>query len=185
MKKNILAIVGSASKGSSNLKLVQYLSAEMQNDFSVEIFDALITLPHFNPEQTDTNTPKEIINMRNAISQADGIIICTPEYIFSMPSGLKNLIEWCVSTTVFSKKPIGLITASAQGEKCHEELKLVMKTVETIFTDETTLLIQGVKGKIDSLGNIRTAELEKELSIFITCYKELVEKNNPNKTMYY
>ncbi|WP_018344189.1 NADPH-dependent FMN reductase [Cytophaga aurantiaca] len=177
MKKNILAIVGSASKGSSNLKLVQYLSVEMQNDFSLEIFDALVTLPHFDPALTDNNTPKEITAIRNAISHADGIIICTPEYIFSMPSGLKNLIEWCVSTTVFSKKPVGLITASAQGEKGHEELKLVMKTVETIFTEETTLLIQGIKGKIDSEGNIRTEELKAELSVFIKHFSVLIRSS--------
>lgn len=177
MKKNILAIVGSASKESSNLKLVQYLSLQMQNEFSIEIFDALSTLPHFNPEKTDTNTPTEIRNIRNAISHADGIIICSPEYIFSMPSGLKNLIEWCVSTTVFSKKPIGLITASAQGEKCHEELMLVMKTVETIFTEETTLLIQGVKGKIDLEGRIRSEELKKDLAIFVKHFSRLVESS--------
>jgi len=176
MKKNILAIVGSASRESSNLKLVQYLSLEMQHDFYVEIFDALSALPHFNPELTDTNTPKEIIDIRNAISHADGIIICTPEYIYSMPSGLKNLIEWCVSTTVFSEKPVALITASAQGEKGHEELKLVMKTVKTVFTDETTLLIQGVKGKIDPSGNIRTEELKVELAVFIKHFKELVDR---------
>jgi chromate reductase len=178
MKKNILAIVGSASKESSNLKLVQYLAAEIQNDFSIEIFDTLSTLPHFDPAQTDTNTPQEIIDIRNAISHADGIIICTPEYIFSMPSGLKNLIEWCVSTTVFSKKPIGLITASAQGEKGHEELKLVMKTVETVFTAETALLIQGIKGKIDPIGNIRTEELKKDLAVFIKHLKGLVDASS-------
>lgn len=175
MKKNILAIVGSASKGSSNLKLVQYLSSHMQNDFSLEIFDSLSALPHFDPSRTDINTPKEITAIHNAISDADGIIICTPEYIFSMPSGLKNLIEWCVSTTVFSKKPAGLITASAQGEKCHEELKLVMQTVETVFTEETTLLIQGIKGKIDSEGNIRTEELKAKLNVFIKHFSELVD----------
>jgi chromate reductase len=174
MSKSILAIIGSASKESSNLKLVQYLSTEMQNDFSVTIFDSLSELPHFNPARTDTNTPKEIIDIRSAISRADGIIICTPEYIFSMPSGLKNLIEWCVSTTVFSKKPIALITASAQGEKCHEELKLVMKTVETIFTKETTLLIQGVKGEIDASGNIRSQALKEKLKVFIKHFGELI-----------
>lgn len=182
MKKNILAIVGSASKESSNLKLVRYLASITQNDFSLEIFDTLSALPHFNPEQTETNTPKEVTAIRNTISHADGIIICTPEYIFSMPSGLKNLIEWCVSTTVFSKKPIGLITASAQGEKCQEELKLVMKTVETIFTEKTTLLIQGVKGKVDAEGNIRTEALRTELADFINHFNALIEDVDAHKS---
>ena len=69
-------------------------------------------------------------------------MICTPEYIFSLPSGLKNAIEWCVATTVFSEKPIGVITASADGQKGHEELQMIIKTVMARFTTETTLLIQ-------------------------------------------
>lgn len=171
MKKQIFAIVGSASKDSSNLKLVEYIASNCL-DYDVTIFNALHILPHFNPALTDINTPLEIVAIRNSISQADGILICTPEYIFSMPSGLKNLIEWCVSTTVFSKKPIGLITASAQGEKCHEELKLIMKTVETIFTEETTLLIQGIKGKMDLMGKIRDEKLKVELEKFIHYFKK-------------
>ncbi|WP_299251976.1 NADPH-dependent FMN reductase [uncultured Cytophaga sp.] len=173
MKKQILAIVGSASKESSNLKLVEHI-ASISMDSDVTIFNALHTLPHFDPALTDIHTPQEIVDIRNAIEKADGIIICTPEYIFSIPSGLKNLFEWCVSTTVFSQKPIALITASAQGEKCHEELKLIMKTVETIFTEETTLLIQGIKGKISDEGIIKDEGLVLELEQFIKEYHKLL-----------
>jgi chromate reductase len=173
MKKNILAIVGSASKESSNLKLVEHISS-LCSEYEVTIFNALHTLPHFDPALTDINTPKEIVAIRNAIADADGILICTPEYIFSMPSGLKNLIEWCVSTAVFSKKSIGLITASAQGEKCHEELKLIMKTLETIFTDETTLLIQGVKSKISAEGVIKDEKLLIQLEKFMIEFHNLL-----------
>jgi hypothetical protein len=55
---------------------------------------------------------------------------------------------------VFSDKPVGLITASAHGAKGHEELQLIMRTVMPKFTDETTLLIQGIKGKINERGEI-------------------------------
>ncbi len=40
-----------------------------------------------------------------------------------------------------------LITASASAEKAHKELKLIMKTIQTKFTNETTLLIQEIKGE--------------------------------------
>jgi hypothetical protein len=40
---------------------------------------------------------------------------------------------------------VGLITASADGEKGYEELQLILKTLTAKFTDETILLIQGVK----------------------------------------
>ena len=177
IKKNIFAIIGSASKNSSNLKLVQKIAALTNDEFNINIFESLSALPHFNPELSIENTPQVIIDFRNAVQQAEGIIICTPEYVFSIPSGLKNVIEWCVSTTVFSKKPIGLITASASGAKGHEELKLIMRTLETIFNNNTTLLINGIKGKVDNDGTIEDEQTNTALQTFIDAFIKLVNNN--------
>lgn len=175
-KKNIIGICGSASRNSVNLSILK-LIAELENsNFNMEIIDDLTELPHFKTELTDKNVPEIIVEFRNRIANADGIIICTPEYVFSIPSGLKNMIEWCVSTTVFSDKPIGLITASASGINGHEELKLIMETVQTNFTAETTLLIQGVKGKVDKEGQITNENMEIELLKFVKSFKNLTEK---------
>ena len=119
---------------------------------------------------------KEVIEFRQKIKNVDGVIICTPEYIFSLPGSLKNVIEWCVSTTVFSQKPIGLITASSSGQLGHEELKLVMKTVESKFTNETTLLISGIKGKLDNMGNLIDSEMIEKLNRFIVAFDKLVNE---------
>ena len=80
---------------------------------------------------------------------------------------LKNAIEWCVSTTVFSDKPVGIITASASGEKAHEELKLIMQTVQAIVHEETCLLIKGVKGKVGEEGEMIDAKTEAELRMLV------------------
>lgn len=172
--KKIFVINGSASDNSSNQKLI-YNFADLTKDFfSLTIFNDLKTLPHFDPELTVADTPKVILDFRYDIEMADGILICTPEYIFSIPSGLKNAIEWCVSTTVFSDKPTGLITASANGEKGHEELQLIMKTVMADFTADTTLLIQGVKGKINEQGDITDRKAKDDLTKFIDAFKILI-----------
>jgi chromate reductase, NAD(P)H dehydrogenase (quinone) len=177
-RKNILVIIGSASRNSANQKLIDNFAGLTAEDFNLTIYNHLKSLPHFDPELSIDNTPKPVIEFRKAIDNSDGIIICTPEYIFSIPSGLKNAIEWCVSTTVFSGKPIGLITASASGQKGHEELQLIMKTVMSIFTEETTLLIQGVKGKINEQGQITDVETLQDLEKFIHSYKRLIENSN-------
>jgi len=174
LKKNIFAIIGSASRNSSNERLVQSLAGMMRDDFNVTIFNGLKTLPHFDPEQSLENVPGTIEAFRESINRADGVIICTPEYVFSIPSGLKNAIEWCVASTVFSDKPVGLITASAQGRKGHEELQLLMKTVMARFTDETTLLIQGIKGKINPEGGIVDEGTKDEMVRFAGAYKSLI-----------
>jgi NAD(P)H-dependent FMN reductase len=174
--KNIVAIIGSASANSANLKLVEHIGVLTQDTFNISIYTDLKTLPHFDPELSENNPPKAIIELRNAIQNADGILICTPEYIFSIPSGLKNAIEWCIATTIFADKPTGLITASASGQKAHEELQLIMKTAMAKFDNETTLLISGIKGKFDHQGNFTNDGTQKQLLNFIDAFVGLVKE---------
>jgi len=180
-KKNIVAIIGSASSKSANQKLVEKLASMASEKFNLTIYTGLKTLPHFNPELSADNPPDQISDFRKMIEQADGILICTPEYVFSIPSGLKNAIEWCIATTVFSDKPSGLITASASGQKGHEELQLIMKTAMAKFTDKTSLLIQGIKGKFDDQGNLISKETELQLEKFTDEFMKLINENpNPD-----
>jgi len=174
--KNIFVINGSASKNSSNQKLIDHVVEWTKNDFNAIVFNDLKTIPHFDPDLSTGNTPKAILNFRKSIERSDGVLICTPEYIFSVPGGLKNVLEWCVSTSVFSGKPLGIITASANGEKGHEQLQLIMSTVMAQFTPETTLLIQGIKGKINQQGRITDKHTLNELTKFTQAFKKLVAK---------
>lgn len=181
MKKfDILAIIGSASTSSSNQRLVENFAAQVEEDFNISIFNELKELPHFDPALSVDQVPEAVVHFRRKIELADGVIICTPEYIFSIPSGLKNALEWCVATTVFSGKPLGIITASANGEKGHEELQLIMKTLMAIFNEDSTLLIQGVKGKINSQGILTDPTTANEFSAFIHSYQLLI-RNSHNK----
>lgn len=172
--KNIFVIIGSASSNSANLKIVKKIESLTSNELKWTIFNNLKTLPHFDPELSTDNTPNSIIAFRNEIEKADGILICTPEYIYSIPSGLKNAIEWCIATTIFSEKPIGLITASASGEKGHEQLQIIMETAMAKFSKETTLLIQGIKGKFDNKNNLADTETIKKLEEFIKEFKKII-----------
>jgi NAD(P)H-dependent FMN reductase len=181
VKRKILGINGSASQNSSNLAILKWIGKFGDSDLELKILEDLKELPHFQTELTDNDVPERINEFRNQIENSDGVIICTPEYVFSIPSGLKNAMEWCFSTTVFSDKPIGIITASASGEKGHEELKLIMATLQAQFTDETTLLIQGVKGKIDKDGSIKNPLTEMDMEKFVREFCRSIKKAVNNK----
>ncbi|WP_374462864.1 NADPH-dependent FMN reductase [Chryseobacterium sp.] len=158
--KKIVIIIGSASENSSNLKLMQQVLEKM-NDTNFQIYDNLSFLPHFDTALTDDHTPEEVLEIREAIKNSAGVIFSTPEYIFSIPGRLKNLLEWCVSTTVFSEKPTAVITASASGEKGHEELLLILKTLGAVTDDKHQVLIKGIKGKFDSNGLLESNTFAK------------------------
>lgn len=166
-KIKIFAVSGSTRKDSSNFKILKYISNQLQSEFELEIFEDLDKLPHFNPDLDTDKAPEEIFSLRNKIKEAQGVIICTPEYVFSLPGSLKNALEWFVSTTVFSNKKVGLVTASASGEMAHEQLLLIMKTLEASFDDSSQLLIQGVRGKVNAEGKIIDPETEIALQNFV------------------
>ena len=173
-RKRIVGICGSASENSSNLSILKSIEELEKSTIDFEILDSLAELPHFKTSLTTNNVPEKIIQLRTTIEQADGVIICTPEYIFSIPSGLKNLMEWYVSTSIFTKKPTELIVASADGVKVLEELELIMKTIQASITRETTLLIQGVKGKINPEGQLVDEKTEKKITTFNKAFINLL-----------
>ena len=173
--KHILVIIGSAGTTTANEKLVNLIANRISDSFQLTVFNELKSLPHFDPELSVNNPPEAIQSIRSAIEQADGVIICTPEYIFSIPSGLKNLFEWCVATTVFDGKPTGLITASANGKMGHEELQLIARTVMAKFTEASTLLIPGIKGKFDAEGTLTDDETTRQLTAFLDGFRQLLD----------
>lgn len=173
-RKKILGINGSASINSTNRNILNNINKYLSIECDYQIIDNLNTYPHFQTELTDSNVPEDIVNLHNEILNSDGIIISSPEYIFSIPSRLKNIIEWCVSTTVFSDKPICIITASASGEKGHEELKLIMKTVQAKISEELCLLIRGAKGKFDQNGDLIDESLEEKLKSLIKQFEQSI-----------
>lgn len=175
-KKKIFAVSGSTRKNSSNFKILKFISEHINDQFEIEIFEDLESIPHFNPDLDNENVPEIITVFRNKITAADGVVICTPEYVFSLPGSLKNVLEWCVSTTVFSNKKVGLITASVSGEKGQEQLSLIMKTIEAKFDNDTQLLIQGIRGKLDSDGNIIDEKTLVSLLAFIRSFEKQVEE---------
>ena len=148
VKKKVFAISGSTRQNSSNLQLLRMIAAMSEPVFEVEIFNELGSLPHFNPDLDGEVVPDAVAKLREKIREADGVIICTPEYVFSLPGALKNAIEWTVGSTVFSEKPMALITASGLGQKAHEALQLIMKTIYAQFNERTTLLISGARAKV-------------------------------------
>ena len=162
-KKKILAISGSTRSTSTNESVLQAIADWYSEVLEVTLFKGLAGLPHFNSEITEEELPPSVKEFRELVAHSDGVIICTPEYVFSLPGSLKNAIEWTVSTTVFSNKPLALIVASASGEKAFEALKLIMGTIEGKFEEDSTLLIRGAKGKFNKKGEITDPGVEEEL----------------------
>jgi NAD(P)H-dependent FMN reductase len=109
-------------------------------------------LPHFNDAAT---APDTVQDFRNKISTADVVLICTPEYAFGVPGSLKNALDWTVASGEFIEKPVGLVTASSNGEKGHAALMLILEAISAKVIEGATLLISFVGAKVDKEGNVQ------------------------------
>jgi len=163
----LLAISGSTRANSSNGAILKAFANLCPAHVEVQFYAGIDQLPHFNPDLDKAPFPAAVVEFREQIQAADGIIICTPEYVFSLPGSLKNSLEWNVSTTLFSGKPMAFIVASASGKKAFESLDLVLTTIEAKMADSSKLLIQGAKGKVDADGNITDPKTFQEIEALV------------------
>lgn len=162
--KKILAICGSTRQNSINLELLKIISVLEKGNIEFQIFTQIGYLPHFNPDlDTPENVPPFVVKFRNKLKEADGILICTPEYAMGVPGTLKNALDWTVSSMEFSQKPTALITASTNGEKGHQSLLETLKAIEVKIDDKNALLISTPRTKIKD-GIITDSETLEKVS---------------------
>ena len=173
--KKVLVICGSTRKQSSNLNLIKAIQ-DMSSELEVSVFTGLADLPQFNPDNDIDPAPPTVASFRNLIRNADGVLICTPEYAMGVPGSLKNAIDWVVSSCEFSHKPTALITASTSGKKAHLSLMETLHVIEAKLTDETQLVISFIKTKVNDKCEITNPETLTEVKGLLSAFIEIMKE---------
>ena len=176
VRKKIIAISGSTRQRSTNLNLIKAIIALFPDKLNFKIFKKISDIPHFNPDLDTDNPPQIVSAFRRSLNEADGILICTPEYAMGVPGTLKNAIDWTVSSMEFSHKPVALITASSAGQKGHSSLMETLKIIESDIPENSQLLISFVKTKVKDDKIIDTNTLE-QVKTLINSLTNTINKN--------
>ncbi|WP_042357428.1 NADPH-dependent FMN reductase [Bacillus rubiinfantis] len=101
----LIAIVGSLRKESYNMYLAHTIQERYKDKFELEIAD-IRSLPYFDQDE-ETNPPQAVKVFKDSITSADGVLIITPEYNWSVPGVLKNALDWASRVDkVFIGKPV-------------------------------------------------------------------------------
>jgi NAD(P)H-dependent FMN reductase len=154
----ILVIPGSLRSGSHNARLAAAASYQFAqagadvtrislSDFPLPIYDGDL--------QTKSGVPKHAINLKRMMSAHHGVLIVTPEYNSSVPSLVKNTIDWVsrVQDThetryqVFRGRPFAIASASESrlgGTRCLAALRLILSTCQaTVIPNQLALSFAG------------------------------------------
>lgn len=112
---NVISICGSLRKRSYNRMVMNALAGLAPASLSIKEAPPFSEFPLYNADiETSTGIPAAVQSLTEAIRAADGVIIVSPEYNFSIPGPLKNAIDWVsrVPSQPFSGKPVAIQSAA-------------------------------------------------------------------------
>ena len=90
--KKILFVIGSLRKQSFNREVSELAKGLLQGKAEVTELD-YSAVPPMN-QDFEYPTPQAVADVRRAVADADGVWIFSPEYNYSYPGHVKNLIDW-------------------------------------------------------------------------------------------
>ncbi len=175
----IAVIVGSNRRESINRKLAQALIKLGTGKFDAKIV-RIDDLPLYNQDH-EGNLAPEVVRYKDEIAKADGVLFVTPEHNRSIPTALKNAIDWGArpfGTSVWPGKP-GFITGTSPGAI---GTALVQANLRTVMLGLGMTLLGGESyvtfkpNLIDDQGNISDENTQKFLQGFVDRFATLVTK---------
>jgi chromate reductase len=111
----ILGISGSLRGGSHNTSLLRAAAKTLPSGVELEVYDGLRDLPPYDADLDVEPAHAAVAHLRQAIADADGVLISTPEFNGSIPGPLKNALDWAsrpFPDNAFKGKPVSVMGAS-------------------------------------------------------------------------
>ncbi len=174
----IATILGSLNKNGSCAHALNIIHDEFRKSGDIEIITIVpngFTLPF--PGQSLTNSDED--KLQKLISEADGIIITTPEYHGTFSSIVKLIIENLGYPSVLSGKAVSLLGVaggSIGAIKSLEHLRSVCSHIGAIVLPGP-VSIPNVHSVFDTEGNCLDKKVEKRLRTFAVELVTYTEKH--------
>src|SRR5947209_7912174 len=151
---SFVTMLGSLRKGSLNRVLANALPALVPQGVKITALSSLGDLPLYDADIQAGGFPAPVRQMGDAIKQADGVIIVTPEYNYSVPGVLKNAIDWLsrLPDTPFAGKPIDIMSASPSilgGARAQYHLRQSMVFLDALVLNKPEIIITFAANKLD------------------------------------
>ncbi|MDH4051638.1 MAG: NAD(P)H-dependent oxidoreductase [Rubrivivax sp.] len=154
---DIVGLCGSLRQGSYNRMALTLAGELMAPAMTLEIVEWR-AVPVLDADDLAANgLPTAVAALRERIARADGVLIATPEYNFSIPGGLKNLIDWISrgNDQPLAGKPVAILSASPGplgGARVQYDLRKVMLFLNAMLLVKPEIFIGGAVAKFDAQG---------------------------------
>ena len=165
----ILGIAGSLRQGSYNRSLLR--AARELLPEGVELVEYEIgTLPFYDGDVEAAGDPESVVELKQAIRDADALLIATPEYNRGVPGVLKNAIDWASRPPLGSPltgKPVAIMGASTgRGgtARAQEQLRAALEFSRANVLEQPEVLVPEAFMRFDERGDLVDSGIRAELA---------------------
>jgi chromate reductase, NAD(P)H dehydrogenase (quinone) len=177
----VLGISGSLRAGSFNTAALRAARDMVPDGMTIEPFD-LAPIPLYNEDVYQKGFPPPVADFRAKIKAADALLICTPEYNYSVPGVLKNAIDWASRPPdqPFDGKPIALLSASPAftgGARAQYHLRQIFVYLNPFIMNRPEVMISAAHTKFDTTGKLTDEDTRKHIRALLDALKAWVERH--------
>lgn len=174
-------ISGSLRKGSFNTMLLNNLPELLPENTTMEIA-SIAEIPLYNADQDlpeSAERPEPVKKFRDILARADGLVIVSPEYNYSIPGGLKNAIDWASrgEDSPLLRKPVAVMGATPGmwgTVRMQLAFHAVFQFLDMRAVQKPEILIAQAKGKFDENGKLADPMAAQLIQKKLLALKELV-----------
>lgn len=175
----IAAIAGSLRQASFNRALLRAAIELAPSTMEITIHD-IGSIPLYNGDVEAAGAPQSVLELREAVRVADGLLIATPEYNHGVPGVLKNCIDWLSRPprgSVLNGKPAAIMGASpgALGTaRAQTQLRQAFVFTNTFAMLQPEVIIGRAGDKFDEGGRLTDAPTRDFLKLFLEKFAEWI-----------
>src|SRR5688572_1559905 len=178
---NVVGFAGSLRRGSYNRALLRAATELAPSALHIVIHE-LDGIPLYNGDVETAGAPSSVVQLRDAIRKADGLLIATPEYNHGVPGVLKNTIDWLSRpprNSALNGKVAAMMGASpgmtgtARGQS---QLRQAFVFTNTYALLQPEVLVARAHEKFDADGRLVHQPTRDFLATFLQRFADLVAR---------
>ncbi len=152
----IVTLLGSLRKGSFNAMVARTLPKIAPAGMSIEALPTIADIPLYDADiQQEEGFPQPVEAIAEQIRRADGVVIVTPEYNYSVPGSLKNAIDWLsrLPEQPLAGKPVLIQTSSMGaigGARCQYHLRQILVFLDAMVMNKPEFMGGVIQNKVDT-----------------------------------
>lgn len=180
---NVVTLLGSLRKGSFNAMVARTLPKLAPAGMTITPLPSIADIPLYDADiQQEEGFPQSLEAIAAQIRAADGVVIVTPEYNYSVPGGLKNAIDWLsrLPEQPLAGKPVLIQTSSMGaigGARCQYHLRQILVFLDAMVMNKPEFMGGVIQNKVDQqTGEVVDQSTLDHLSGQLTAFGKYIQR---------